>query len=34
MREPVDFTNCRMLSGEDETGANGKKIAVEYQGEA
>ena len=34
MREPVDFTNCRRLPGKAYNGANGKKIAVEYQGEA
>ena len=28
----IDFTNCRRLPGKAYNGANGKKIAVEYQG--
>lgn len=28
-----DFTNCRRLPGSAYNGANGKKIAIEYQGE-
>ena len=30
----IDFTACRVLPGRAYNGANGKKIAVEYQGEA
>ena len=28
-----DFTNCKRLLGNAYAGANGKKIAIEYQGE-
>lgn len=28
-----DFTNCKRLLGNAYNGANGKKIAIEYQGE-
>lgn len=29
----TDFTNCKRISGKAYSGANGKKIAVEYEGE-
>lgn len=32
MNNPIDFTNCRRLPGRAYNGANGKKIAVEYEG--
>ena len=32
MTERVDFTNCRVVLGKAYNGANGKKIAVEYNG--
>lgn len=32
MKENVDFTNCRRVFGKAYNGANGKKIAVEYEG--
>ena len=31
--EPVDFTNCERLPGRAYNGANGKKIAVRYDGD-
>lgn len=34
MAEKVDFTNCKRIMGKAYNGANGKKIAVEYNGEA
>ena len=30
----IDFTNCRVIPGRAYNGANGSKIAVEYNGEA
>ena len=30
----IDFTNCRILLGRAYNGANGSKIAVEYNGAA
>ena len=30
----LDFTNCRIIPGRVYNGANGSKIAVEYNGEA
>ena len=30
----IDFTNCRIIPGRVYNGANGSKIAVEYNGEA
>lgn len=30
--EHVDFTKCRRIFGKAYNGANGKKIAVEYEG--
>ena len=30
----IDFTNCRIIPGRAYNGANGSKIAVEYNGEA
>lgn len=32
MNNPIDFTNCRRLPGRAYNGANGKKIAVDYEG--
>lgn len=32
MNKPIDFTNCRRLPGRAYNGANGKKIAVDYEG--
>ncbi len=32
MKMEIDFTNCRRLLGKAYNGANGKKIAVEYEG--
>lgn len=32
MMERIDFTGCRMIPGRAYNGANGKKIAVEYDG--
>lgn len=32
MAEAIDFTNCRVVLGKAYNGANGKKIAVEYNG--
>ncbi len=32
MSERIDFTNCRVVLGKAYNGANGKKIAVEYNG--
>ena len=29
----IDFTNCRIMPGRAYNGANGSKIAVEYNGE-
>lgn len=29
----IDFTNCRIVPGRAYNGANGSKIAVEYDGE-
>lgn len=29
----IDFTNCRVIPGLAYNGANGSKIAVEYNGE-
>lgn len=34
MTESIDFTNCRVIPGKAYNGANGKKIAVEYNGTA
>ena len=31
--EVPDFTNCKRVPGRAYNGANGKKIAIEYQGE-
>ncbi len=33
MENKIDFTNCRRIIGRAYNGANGKKIAVEYEGE-
>ena len=33
MTEPIDFTHCERLPGRAYTGANGKKIAVRYDGD-
>ena len=33
MIEPIDFTNCERLPGRVYNGANGKKIAVRYDGD-
>ncbi len=33
MQERIDFTNCKRIAGKAYNGANGKKIAVEYNGE-
>ena len=33
MIEPIDFTNCERLPGRAYNGANGKKIAVRYDGD-
>jgi len=33
MTEPIDFTNCERLPGRAYNGANGKKIAVRYDGD-
>lgn len=33
MTEPVDFTNCERLPGRAYNGANGKKIAIRYDGD-
>lgn len=30
MTETIDFTNCKKILGRAYNGANGKKIAVEY----
>ena len=30
----IDFTNCRVIPGRAYNGANGSKIAVDYNGEA
>lgn len=32
MQNKIDFTNCRKVLGKAYNGANGKKIAVEYDG--
>lgn len=32
MAETIDFTDCRVVLGKAYNGANGKKIAVEYEG--
>lgn len=32
MTDKIDFTNCRRYTGKAYNGANGKKIAVEYEG--
>lgn len=32
MPEAIDFTSCRVVLGKAYNGANGKKIAVEYNG--
>ena len=32
MAEPIDFTNCKRVLGKAYNGANGKKIAIEYNG--
>ena len=32
MTGTIDFTNCRKILGSAYNGANGKKIAVEYNG--
>lgn len=32
MQERIDFTNCKRIAGKAYNGANGKKIAVEYNG--
>ena len=31
MTNTVDFTNCRQIPGRAYSGANGKKISVEYE---
>ena len=33
MNGKLDFTNCRRIYGKAYNGANGKKIAIEYNGE-
>ena len=33
MENKIDFTNCKRIIGRAYNGANGKKIAVEYDGE-
>lgn len=33
MNEFIDFTDCKRLSGKAYNGANGKKIAIEYNGD-
>lgn len=33
MENKIDFTNCKRIIGRAYNGANGKKIAVEYEGE-
>ena len=33
MASKIDFTNCKRIIGRAYNGANGKKIAVEYEGE-
>ena len=33
MQDRIDFTNCKRIAGKAYNGANGKKIAVEYNGE-
>lgn len=33
MQNRIDFTNCKRIIGRAYNGANGKKIAVEYEGE-
>ena len=33
MTDNIDFTNCRQIPGKAYSGANGKKIAIEYGGE-
>ena len=33
MQKQIDFTNCKRIIGRAYNGANGKKIAVEYEGE-
>ena len=33
MTEPIDFTPCERLPGRAYNGANGKKIAVRYDGD-
>ena len=33
MTEPIDFTHCERLPGRAYNGANGKKIAVRYDGD-
>ena len=32
MREKIDFTQCRRITSKAYNGANGKKIAVDYNG--
>lgn len=32
MQEPIDFTNCKRIAGKAYGGANGKKIAIAYNG--
>ena len=32
MNGNIDFTDCRRVPGKAYNGANGKKIAVEYEG--
>ncbi len=32
MTDEIDFTTCRKVPGRAYNGANGKKIAVEYEG--
>lgn len=33
MTERIDFTECKRVIGKAYNGANGKKIAIEYDGE-
>ncbi len=33
MQRKIDFTECKRIMGKAYNGANGKKIAVEYNGE-
>ena len=33
MVQTIDFTRCRRVLGKAYNGANGKKIAVEFEGE-